>query len=107
MGGGGYDIANTARYWTYLTSVICGQSIDDDIPENRFFLNYGPGYELNIDVKNFKDLNTDEEFEQHFKIIQGEHVASIYKIKFNFLFLFFYYSDNLKKYMVCPFNNSS
>lgn len=31
---GGYHIANTARCWTYLTSVIVGKHISSSIPEN-------------------------------------------------------------------------
>lgn len=32
-GGGGYNFANTARLWCYLTSIILGQKLDDDIPD--------------------------------------------------------------------------
>ncbi|CAG2057369.1 unnamed protein product, partial [Timema podura] len=32
---GGYNLANTARYWTYLTSIILDQKIPSEIPEHR------------------------------------------------------------------------
>ena len=32
---GGYDFANTARLWAYLTSVITGCPISQDIPEHE------------------------------------------------------------------------
>lgn len=71
---GGYDLANTARYWTYLTSVICGgdQLLDDEIPDNAYFLEYGPGYELSIGKRNAKDLNSDEHLSEVYVAIKRE-----------------------------------
>ncbi|KAK5643273.1 hypothetical protein RI129_007118 [Pyrocoelia pectoralis] len=61
LGGGGYDAANTARYWTYLTSLIINKPIDNDIPDSsEYFMKYGPSYELHIDAGCQKDFNTDE-----------------------------------------------
>lgn len=77
LGGGGYNTPNTARYWTYLTSVICRTTIGDDIPDdhNDYFLMYGPGYELSIEAKELSDANTGEEFERNYKAIQGERLV--------------------------------
>lgn len=74
LGGGGYNIPNTSRYWTYLTSVICETAISDDIPDddNDHFLLYGPGYELSILANEISDRNTVEEFESNFMTIKGE-----------------------------------
>uniref|UniRef100_A0A1Y1M2X5 Histone deacetylase n=2 Tax=Photinus pyralis TaxID=7054 RepID=A0A1Y1M2X5_PHOPY len=61
LGGGGYNPANTARYWTYLTSLITNQPIDNDIPDcSEYFTKYGPTYELHIDEGCQRDFNTDE-----------------------------------------------
>ncbi|KAF5302302.1 hypothetical protein FQA39_LY10341 [Lamprigera yunnana] len=58
LGGGGYNIANTSRYWTYLTSLILKKSIDDDIPDSsEYFTEYKPTYELHIDEGTQKDYN--------------------------------------------------
>lgn len=57
LGGGGYHNTNTSRYWTYLTSIICGQNIDIDLPDNKYFLSYGPDYMLSVDRKNLRDYN--------------------------------------------------
>ncbi|XP_044255540.1 histone deacetylase 8-like isoform X2 [Tribolium madens] len=58
-GGGGYNFANTARLWTYLSSVILGEEVDNDIPDSsEFFINYGPTYELRIDPGKQKDFNS-------------------------------------------------
>lgn len=74
LGGGGYNIPNTSRYWTYLTAIICETTISDDIPDddNDYFLLYGPGYELNVSAKETNDLNTAEEFERNYRVIEGE-----------------------------------
>ncbi len=78
LGGGGYNIPNTSRYWTYLTSIICRTAISDDIPDddNDYFLLYGPGYELDIPSKVINDLNTVDEFENNYRIIKGESFFS-------------------------------
>lgn len=70
---GGYNFANTARYWTYLTSIICKlrEPLNTDVPDNQFFLQYGPGYELNILRNNPDDLNTENEMEAIYQIIKG------------------------------------
>ncbi|KAJ3658656.1 hypothetical protein Zmor_010382 [Zophobas morio] len=81
-GGGGYNFANTARLWTYLTSIIVEQDIDNDIPDSsEFFTNYGPTYELHIDTGNQKDLNTDKYISEvvgtvssYCVFIQNDHV---------------------------------
>lgn len=35
LGGGGYNIPNAARCWTFLTSVILDSQISEDIPDNH------------------------------------------------------------------------
>ncbi|KAB0398689.1 hypothetical protein E2I00_010113, partial [Balaenoptera physalus] len=34
LGGGGYNLANTARCWTYLTGVILGKTLSSEIPDH-------------------------------------------------------------------------
>lgn len=68
---GGYHLTNTARYWTYLTSIICGLPVDDDIPDHKYFLKYGPGYELRVERKPIKDLNEEAVFVAQLTKIQG------------------------------------
>ncbi|KAK4886153.1 hypothetical protein RN001_002424 [Aquatica leii] len=61
LGGGGYNIPNTARYWTYLTSLILDKPLGDEIPDcSEYFTKYGPSYELHIDEGKQKDYNTCE-----------------------------------------------
>lgn len=73
-------MTNTARYWTYLTSIICNRQLDDDIPDHKYFLKYGPGYELNILPNRMTDLNREQEFE---KILE-----KIKSITLSFLIMF-------------------
>ena len=34
---GGYNYPNTARYWTYLTSLLVNQALSNDIPEHKVY----------------------------------------------------------------------
>ncbi|XP_048719368.1 histone deacetylase 8 isoform X3 [Caretta caretta] len=38
LGGGGYNLANTARCWTYLTGVILGRTLPSEIPDHERWL---------------------------------------------------------------------
>ncbi|XP_053397773.1 histone deacetylase 8-like [Mercenaria mercenaria] len=60
LGGGGYNHQNTARCWTYLTGIAVGRKLNKDIPEHRYLMKYGPGYELSVAVGNKRDQNTQE-----------------------------------------------
>lgn len=70
---GGYNFVNAAKHWTYLTSVICGvsETIDNDIPDNRYFLKYGPDYVLTISKRNVKDKNIEIDMENVLEHIKG------------------------------------
>lgn len=87
LGGGGYHVPNTSRYWTYLTSIICKTTISEDIPDddNDYFLMYGPGYELNISPKSTNALNTVEQFEDNYNVIKGELKLMFGKGKVKFI----------------------
>jgi hypothetical protein len=45
-GGGGYNFANTARCWSYCTSIALGVPISSDIPEFEHYELFGPGFDL-------------------------------------------------------------
>ena len=50
LGGGGYNLANSARLWTFLTGLIVrGRDLPTDIPEtDTYFEHYGPSFELEL-----------------------------------------------------------
>jgi len=52
LGGGGYKIKNVARCWTYETGVLLGREelMQDAIPPNEYFEDFGPDYSLHIKV---------------------------------------------------------
>lgn len=58
LGGGGYHHANTARCWTFLTALAVNKQLPPDIPDNQFFMEYGPDYDLAVSPGNRKDLNS-------------------------------------------------
>ncbi|XP_060532176.1 histone deacetylase 8-like [Cylas formicarius] len=61
LGGGGYNFANTARLWTYLTALIIGKDIDPDVPDrSEYFSIYGPTFELQIEKGQRRDCNDEK-----------------------------------------------
>jgi len=71
LGGGGYNIANTARCWTYLTSIITGCTIPSDIPDNPYLLHYGPGYDLEVTPSNRTNHNSADYINSIVSTIKG------------------------------------
>ncbi|XP_064610277.1 histone deacetylase 8-like [Liolophura sinensis] len=60
LGGGGYEHANTARCWTFITSIAAFKKLPEDIPDHQYFTEYGPSYELAVTAGYRKNLNTPE-----------------------------------------------
>eukprot|EP00057_Strongylocentrotus_purpuratus_P033372 XP_791175.2 PREDICTED: histone deacetylase 8 [Strongylocentrotus purpuratus] len=69
LGGGGYNMANTARCWSYLTGLVLGQKLPSEIPDHEFFLEYGPGYQLEVCPAHYTNYNTVEYMETVAKAI--------------------------------------
>ncbi|XP_061391624.1 histone deacetylase 8-like [Musca vetustissima] len=80
LGGGGYNMANSSRYWCQLTAAICQETLEDDIPaDNENFLKYGPDYCLNIKrMPTLRDENKDEDLEEQAEWIEGN--LKLYKV---------------------------
>ncbi|XP_013189653.2 histone deacetylase 8 [Amyelois transitella] len=57
LGGGGYNHSNTARLWTTITALVLGITLDEEIPEHKYWPKYGPGYMLHIEPNMIKDNN--------------------------------------------------
>jgi histone deacetylase 1/2 len=64
LGGGGYTMRNVARCWTYETSVILGQQIQDELPFNTYFEFFGPDYCLHINPSNMENRNTKKQLDK-------------------------------------------
>lgn len=83
LGGGGYNIRNVSRCWTYETAVILDQDISNstasflgltldlrhelhcsDIPYNDFFQYYGPDYCLHLQPSEMVNKNDRDYLEE-------------------------------------------
>ncbi|KAF9949228.1 Histone deacetylase 8, partial [Modicella reniformis] len=69
LGGGGYKTTSTARCYAYLTSLVLGKQIPDEIPEHEFFEDYEPDFLLPVDPGRQVDENTDAYVEEVRKLI--------------------------------------
>lgn len=74
---GGYNLANTARCWTYLTGVILGRTLSSEIPDHEFFTEYGPDYVLEITPSCRPDRNDPQRIQEILNLIKGnlKHVV--------------------------------
>uniref|UniRef100_A0A3P9P1R5 Histone deacetylase 8 n=1 Tax=Poecilia reticulata TaxID=8081 RepID=A0A3P9P1R5_POERE len=64
LGGGGYNLANTARCWTFLTATVLGKTLSSEIPDHEFFTEYGPDYSLEISPSCRPDRNDSKHLER-------------------------------------------
>ncbi|KAM6909160.1 LOW QUALITY PROTEIN: histone deacetylase 8 [Xenentodon cancila] len=71
LGGGGYNLANTARCWTYLTAAVLGKTLSSEIPDHEFFTEYGPDYSLEISPSCRPDRNDSKHLDQVIHTIKG------------------------------------
>ncbi|KAI1292837.1 Histone deacetylase 3 [Halotydeus destructor] len=49
LGGGGYTLRNVARAWTYETSILVDEPINNEIPYMEFFEYFAPDFTLLLD----------------------------------------------------------
>ncbi|XP_051999249.1 histone deacetylase 8-like [Xyrauchen texanus] len=71
LGGGGYNLANTARCWTYLTGTVLGQTLSSEIPDHEYFTEYGPDYSLEIIPNCRPGRNESQQLERVISFIKG------------------------------------
>eukprot|EP00004_Rigifila_ramosa_P014987 TRINITY_DN3450_c0_g1_i1.p1 TRINITY_DN3450_c0_g1~~TRINITY_DN3450_c0_g1_i1.p1 ORF type:complete len:431 (-),score=108.54 TRINITY_DN3450_c0_g1_i1:197-1333(-) len=64
LGGGGYNIRNVARCWTFETAVLLDEDIEEDLPYNDFWDYYGPDFKLHIATSSLDNHNTREYLEK-------------------------------------------
>ncbi|KAG0054231.1 Histone deacetylase 8 [Gryganskiella cystojenkinii] len=77
LGGGGYKNASAARCYAYLTSLVLGRTISDEIPEHGFFEIYEPDFLLKIeDAGRQPDENT-ESYLDHVKALVKQQAEGI------------------------------
>lgn len=49
LGGGGYTLRNVARAWTYETSILVDENINNEIPYMEYFEYFAPDFTLLLD----------------------------------------------------------
>jgi len=82
LGGGGYNIRNVSRCWTYETSVLLDTTVSNTIPFNDFFQYYGPDFKLHLTPSEMPNNNPKEELEKtKIQVLQNlsylEHAPSV------------------------------
>jgi histone deacetylase 1/2 len=82
LGGGGYNIRNVSRCWTYETAVLLDTPVNTNIPNNDFIQYYGPDYKLHLTPSDMQNLNDPKELEKtKIKLLQNlsliEHAPSV------------------------------
>lgn len=93
LGGGGYTVRNVARCWTYETSVLLNQPIDNQLPYNDFFDYYSPDFQLHLNpTSNMENLNKPEILQnitsrilQNLKNLQGVPSVQMHPIPPDFI----------------------
>eukprot|EP00466_Bigelowiella_natans_P016307 jgi/Bigna1/58512/fgenesh1_pm.100_\ len=65
LGGGGYNIRNVSRCWTYETSVILESEVSNNIPFNDYTHYYGPDFKLHLTEKDMENRNTRDKLERY------------------------------------------
>lgn len=50
LGGGGYTVRNVARCWTYETSLLVDEQINNELPYSEYFEYFGPDFSLHPEV---------------------------------------------------------
>jgi len=72
LGGGGYNLPNTARLWASLTGVVLGVDLDTDIPDSdHFFLEYGPDFQLGVTKGCVRNRNSEEVVDDLIRVAKG------------------------------------
>ena len=82
VGGGGYNIRNVSRCWTYETAVLLDQPVNCNIPNNDYIQYYGPDFKLHLTPSDIANLNDPKELEKtKIKLLQNlsliEHAPSV------------------------------
>lgn len=93
LGGGGYTLRNVARAWTYETSLLCYEPVNDDIPYNEYFEYFGPDFTLhpemvsridNANPKGYLELITKHVID-NLKMLQGAPSVQMQDVPPSFL----------------------
>lgn len=68
-GGGGYTVRNVSRCWTYETSILLDEKLDNHLPYHEYYGYYGPDYFLDLVPSNMSNLNTPEQLDHILEVV--------------------------------------
>lgn len=80
LGGGGYTVRNVARCWCYETSVLCEETLPEDIPQQSDYIHYfSPDYILksNLVVSNRMENQNSREYLHLIKSVCLENLKTL------------------------------
>lgn len=77
LGGGGYNLADTARLWTSITARCLQVQLDNDIPEHDYFPSYGPDFTLATWPGNRPNKNTQIYLDSLIEFIEKNQISII------------------------------
>ena len=71
LGGGGYNLPNTARCWTAVTAALAGAALPDQIPDHSCFALYGPSFSLSVEEMLREDANAEADVAENLQSVQS------------------------------------
>jgi histone deacetylase 1/2 len=58
LGGGGYTLRNVPRCWTYETSIILDEELQNELPHNDHLAYFSPEFKLHLPISNMENQNS-------------------------------------------------
>ncbi len=77
LGGGGYNLADTARLWTSITGSCLNEILDNDVPEHDYFSYYGPDFTLETWPGNRTNKNSEKYLDSIVDYIENHQIDLI------------------------------
>ncbi|CEM25931.1 unnamed protein product [Vitrella brassicaformis CCMP3155] len=59
LGGGGYTLRNVPKCWAHETATVLGTTLEDELPQSKYYEYFGPDYSLTVRTSNMENLNDD------------------------------------------------
>jgi histone deacetylase 8 len=77
VGGGGYNLPDTARLWTSIIGICLDELLDNDIPEHDYFSYYGPDFTLNTWPGNRTNKNSQKYIDSLLEYVEQNQIDLI------------------------------
>lgn len=77
LGGGGYTIRNVARCWTYETSVLLDEQVNNAIPANEYYEYFGPDFLLHPEIGTKHENSNTKQYLENIKQTIFENLKMI------------------------------